>query len=99
MSTITGPRPLVKRRGPTRPAAPNSKGLRDPVTLPIKFERAALAGLRMRATYETMKWRLAHDGKGRAISAQDIVRRLVDQLERTAPIPQDAIGTFVRRQR
>jgi hypothetical protein len=99
VSTVIGPRPLVRRRGPIRPEAPNSKGLRDPVTLPVKFEKAALVRLRTRAEYETVRWRLAHGGRGREISAQDIVRRLVDQLDATSPLPKDAVSAYLRRQR
>ena len=92
----TTPTTLV-RRGPKRPSAPNSKGLGDTVTLPVKLSRPRLKDLRRRAQYETLRWRLEHGGKGRVISAQDIVRRQIDNLFRTAPaVPDDAIGRMVK---
>jgi hypothetical protein len=65
----------------------------------VKFERVALERLRLRAEYETVRWRLAHGGRGRAISAQDILRRMVDQLDHSSPLPKDAVSAYVRRQR
>jgi hypothetical protein len=85
-----------KRRMPPRPASPNSKGLIGALTLPVKLMPNDLRDLRARARYETMRWRLEHNGKGRAISAQDIVRRLVASYFRREPaIPNDAIGRAV----
>lgn len=86
------------QRPPRRPARPNFKGLGPgAMTLPVKFTPETFRQLRQRASYETMRWRLEHGGKGYEISAQDIVRRLVSQFfRREAAIPDDAVGRAVR---
>ena len=90
----------AKQRGPKRPEFPNTKGLRGFPMLPVKMHPALFLALNDRARYDTLHWRLEHDGQGRVISPQDIVRRLiVEYFKNVSPVPDDAIGAVVRAEK
>jgi hypothetical protein len=90
-------RPLVRRPAQRPHPSPNGKGLEDGVRVVTIFPHADEEFLRERARYETQRWRFAHDGKGREISAQDILRRLVADFRRKEPaIPADVVGRAIR---
>lgn len=94
------PRKLSKHLTfPNRPERPNYKGLMTFPMLPVRMPPEHLRGLKDRARYETMHWRLEHRGQGHAVSAADIVRRLIaEYFTNTSPLPDDPIGAAVRQQ-
>lgn len=89
---------MSKRIPPKRPPSPNSKGLDLAETLHVKLLPATLAQLKTRARYETVRWRVENGGKGRAISPQDVVRRVIEDYFRVVrATPDDAVGRALKR--
>lgn len=95
---MTKRNPNTQRGGNPRPPTPSSKGIEKPMPVWTDFPTEDGLNLRQRAAYETMKWRAEHDGKGRAITVQDIVRRVVAEYFRRVPAlpPGDPIAALIR---
>jgi hypothetical protein len=90
-------RNTTKRRPPKRPKTPHNKGLADGARFDLVFRRDALQNLRARARYETVHYRLEHNGKGHVTTPGDIIRRLVDEyFEKVSPMPDDEIAVAMR---
>ena len=87
----------TKPRAPKRPHAPNDKHQEGFQILLLRLPPATLANLRKRARYDTLHFRLEHDGKGPTVSVPDVARRIFDEyFAQTSALPDDAIGASLR---